>query len=123
MDSPPRIGIALPLLLGAWTTTLYAQPGSLDSGFNAASITGEVEFSVAGHPDGKVITVGTFGVKRFPSDGSVDPAFQSIPPGPTPFAGPGSGVGRVLVQPDARIGRVAPRAAVLFTVRASGRRD
>jgi uncharacterized delta-60 repeat protein len=107
---PRRIGFTLPLLLGAWITGLHAQPGSLDTAFNADSTMGqlglfgqEVGFSVAVQPDGKVIAAGTFGVMRFSTDGSVDPAFQSIPPGPSPFTGPGSGVGKVVLQPDGRI--------------------
>src|SRR6059036_1379085 len=105
---PPRLGFALPLLLGVWTTGLHAQPGSLDTGFNATStmgplgIFGQVGFSVAVQPDGKVIAAGTFGVMRFLPDGSVDPAFQSIPPGPGPYTGPGSGIGAVVLQPDGR---------------------
>ena len=98
-----RIGSSLPLLLGAWATALHAQPGSLDLGFKAAFTTGEVGFSVAVQPDRKVIAAGTFGVLRFLPDGRVDPAFQSIPPGPAPFTGPGSGIGAVALQPDGRI--------------------
>ncbi|HXJ59673.1 MAG TPA: hypothetical protein VNU68_23770 [Verrucomicrobiae bacterium] len=87
----------------AWTLGLRAQSGSLDNTFNAIAVTGDHAFSVAGQPDGKVIAVGTFGVKRFLPDGSVDPSFQTIPPGPSPFTGPGSGIGDVAVQPDGQI--------------------
>lgn len=98
-----RIVLTLSLILGAWTTGLHAQPGSLDTSFNATATTGGVGFSVAVQSDGKVIAVGTFGVMRFLPDGSVDPAFQSIPPGPSPFTGPGNGIGTVILQPDGRI--------------------
>ncbi|HEU0008295.1 MAG TPA: hypothetical protein VFT34_00610 [Verrucomicrobiae bacterium] len=98
-----RIGFTFPLILGAWISGLHAQPGSLDTGFNAASTTGQVGFSVAVQSDGKVIAVGTFGVMRFLTDGTVDPAFQSIPPGLSPFTGPGSGNGKVVLQADGRI--------------------
>lgn len=106
---PRRFSIALPLILGAWITGLHAQPGSLDTSFNATSTIGQVGFfgqvgfSVAAQPDGKVIAVGAFGVMRFLPDGSVDPAFQSIPPGPSPYVGPGTGIGKVVLQPDGRI--------------------
>lgn len=104
-----RIGLTLPLILAAWTSGLHAQPGSLDTGFNATSTIGQVGFfgqvgfSVAVQPDGKVIAAGTFGVMRFVTDGSVDPAFLSIPPGPAPYTGPGNGIGTVVLQPDGRI--------------------
>ena len=104
-----RIVFSLSLLLGAWTAGLHAQSGSLDTGFNATSTIGQVGFfgefgfSVAVRPDGKVIAAGTFGVMQFLPDGSVDSAFQSIPPGPSPFTGPGNGFGRVVLQPDGRI--------------------
>src|SRR5437867_966961 len=100
-----RIGFTLPLLLGAWISALHAQPGSLDTGFNATSIVGELDIfgqvgiSAAVQPDGKVIAVGTFGIMRFLTDGSVDASFQSIPPVPSPFVGTGTGIGKVVLQP------------------------
>src|SRR6185436_3216003 len=81
-----RIGLTLALTLGAWTTGLHAQPGSLDTNFNAVATSlpnppspfgTHIGFSVAVQPDGKVIAVGTFGVMRFLSDGAVDPAFHA----------------------------------------------
>jgi uncharacterized delta-60 repeat protein len=108
-----RSGFAFAVSLGAWTTVLHAQPGSLDTNFNAAATSppimppspfpGHIGFSVCVQPDGKVIAVGTFGVLRLLGDGSLDPTFQAIPPGPAPFTGPGSGVGAVALQPDGRI--------------------
>src|SRR5262245_3904590 len=99
----------LALVLSTGAFGVHAQSGSLDTSFNATSTIGQVGFfgqfgfSVAVRPDGKVIAAGTFGVMRFLPDGSVDASFQSIPPGPSPFVGPGTGIGKVVLQPDGRI--------------------
>jgi uncharacterized delta-60 repeat protein len=98
-----RIGFVSALTLGAWVNSLYAQPGSQDTGFNAVATTGQVGFSVAVQPDGKIIAVGTFGVMRFLSDGAVDPSFHSIAPGPPQHPGGDSRLGAVKLRPDGRI--------------------
>jgi uncharacterized delta-60 repeat protein len=97
------VGFISVLTFSAGTFEIRAQSGSLDETFNATAITGEIGFSVAAQSDGKVIAVGTFGVNRFLRDGSIDSSFQGIPPGTSPYTGPGTGVGEVIVQPDGRI--------------------
>jgi uncharacterized delta-60 repeat protein len=92
-------GLAMVLL--ASTSGINAQPGSLDTNFNAAFTTGGWGFSVAPQPDGKVIAAGTFGVVRLLADGSVDPGFQTIPP--TLFTGAGNPVSAVALQPDGKV--------------------
>lgn len=97
------VGFASVLTFSIGTFEIKAQSGSLDETFNATAITGEIGFSLAGQSDGKVVAVGTFGIKRFLPDGLIDPSFQAIPPGTSPYTGPGTGVGEVILQPDGRI--------------------
>jgi uncharacterized delta-60 repeat protein len=97
-----RIGFAL-VVAGSWPSGTNAQSGAVDATFNAETTIGETGFSVAVQPDYKVIAVGSFGVRRFLADGAIDPSFRSIPPGPSPWTGPGSGIGAVVLQPDGRI--------------------
>jgi uncharacterized delta-60 repeat protein len=95
-----RRGFVFAITLIAWANGLRAQPGALDTNFNAAFTTGHWGLSVAVQPDGKVIAAGMFGVVRFLNDGSVDPGFQPIPPGPAPFGGP---YASVALQPDGKV--------------------
>lgn len=108
-----RNGLAFAIIIAVSASELRAQPGSLDTNFNAVATAAPVPrpsffswqtgFSVAVQPDGKVIAAGTFGVLRLLGDGSVDPAFQVIPPGPELFTGSGNGIGAVALQSDGRI--------------------
>jgi uncharacterized delta-60 repeat protein len=97
-----RTSWACAVLLGT-TLAVQAQSGSPDITFKADTGPGEVGFSLAVQPDGKVLAVGTFGVRRFLSDGTADPAFELFLRQAAPFAGPGRGVGAVALQPDGRI--------------------
>lgn len=72
-----RCGFALAALLCALASRVAAQPGSLDTSFNAGpAIAGEVGSALVIQPDGKVIAAGTFGLMRFLTDGSVDNGFN-----------------------------------------------
>ena len=99
-----RIGSIFVLILAGSASGLSAQPGSLDTTFDAiAAIAGQVGYSLAVQPDGKVIAIGSFGLMRFLPDGSVDTSFQPAPLEMVPSPGLGSRPGAVALQPDGRI--------------------
>jgi uncharacterized delta-60 repeat protein len=91
-----QIASTFVLLLAACLCELDAQPGSLDTHFNAAVTIGQVGYSLAVQPDGKVIASGDFGLLRLRGDGSVDSTFN--PPFPQ-----GQAIGATVIQPDGKI--------------------
>jgi len=113
-----RINLALAILLLSLTTGLYAQPGSLDSDFNAnGKVTTDFNssydflYSLAVQTDGKIIAAGYstinsisyFALARYNVDGTLDNTFSVDGKVTTAIGASDDETRSVAIQPDGKI--------------------